>query len=104
MELVQNCNIIDFRYKKQIRNLKSVLLDHPMSGLEKAVWWCEYVIRHKGTKHLRSPTADIPLYEYLLLDVFAVILITLYLLYKVLRTLLFLVLSKISESEKIKTN
>lgn len=40
-----------------------------MSGLDLAVWWTEYVIRHNGTQHLRSPTIDVPLYEYLCLDV-----------------------------------
>lgn len=44
-----------------------------MTGLEKAVWWSEYVIRHGGTRHLRSPTADISWFEYLLLDVVAVL-------------------------------
>lgn len=40
-----------------------------MTGLEKAVWWSEYIIRHKKTGHLRSPAIDLPLYQYLLLDV-----------------------------------
>lgn len=45
--------------------------DVPMKGLDKAIWWTEYVIRHKGAKQLRNPAADIPLYQYLLLDVIA---------------------------------
>lgn len=40
-----------------------------MTGLEKAVWWTEYVLRHKGAKHLRSGAIDLPLYQYFLLDV-----------------------------------
>lgn len=40
-----------------------------MTGLEKAVWWTEYVIRNKGAKHLRNPAADIPFYQYYLIDV-----------------------------------
>lgn len=40
-----------------------------MTGLEKAVWWTEYVLRHKGAKHLRSPALDLPAYQYYLLDV-----------------------------------
>lgn len=42
-----------------------------MSSVEKAVWWIEYTIRHKGTKHLRYPGLDVPLYQYYYLDVFA---------------------------------
>jgi glucuronosyltransferase len=43
--------------------------DEAMTGLEKAIWWTEYVIRHKGAKHLRSPAIDLPLYQYYLVDV-----------------------------------
>lgn len=42
-----------------------------MTGLERAIWWTEYVIRHKGANHLKSPWASIPWYQYLLLDVIA---------------------------------
>lgn len=58
-------------YKENMRKLRQLLQDQPMTGLERAVWWSEYVIRHKGTKHLKSPTVDIEWYQYLLLDVFA---------------------------------
>lgn len=40
-----------------------------MNGLEKAIWWTEYVIRNKGAKQLRNPIVDLPLYQFLLLDV-----------------------------------
>lgn len=52
-----------------MKRLKQLALDTPMTGLEKAVWWTEYVIRNKGAKHLRNPAADIPLYQYYLIDV-----------------------------------
>lgn len=58
-----------FRYKNSITELADLIQDQPMSGLETAVWWTEYVIRHKGAKHLRNPAADIPFYQYYLLDV-----------------------------------
>lgn len=28
--------------------------DRPMAPLDTAVYWTEYVIRHKGARHLRS--------------------------------------------------
>lgn len=43
-----------------------------MSGLDKVVWWMEYLIRNGGAKHLRNPAADLPWYQYFLLDVAAV--------------------------------
>ncbi|CAG9765086.1 unnamed protein product [Ceutorhynchus assimilis] len=60
-------------YRENMRKVKKIMQDEPMTGTERMIWWSEYVIRHKGTKHLRSPTVDIEWYKYLLLDVFAVI-------------------------------
>lgn len=60
-----------------------------MTGLEKAVWWTEYVLRNKGAKHLKGPAANIPSYQYYLLDVIgfllAVLLICLFVIYKFLK-------------------
>lgn len=60
-----------------------------MTGLEKAVWWTEYVIRHRGAPYFRSSAIDMPWYEYLLMDVIAflaaTVLLALYVLYKIVR-------------------
>lgn len=32
----------------------SLFRDRPLHPLEEAVWWCEYILRHKGAPHLRS--------------------------------------------------
>ncbi|KAF5301857.1 hypothetical protein FQR65_LT08689 [Abscondita terminalis] len=61
------------KYRNKVKELAELALDQPMTGLEKAVWWTEYVIRHNGTRHLRSPLLDIPFYQYYLLDVIAVL-------------------------------
>ncbi|XP_060525670.1 UDP-glucosyltransferase 2-like [Cylas formicarius] len=63
--------IIVLRYHDRVCELKSIVEDQPMTGLERAVWWSEYVIRHRGARHLRSAVADVSLAEYLLLDVLA---------------------------------
>ncbi|XP_031331146.1 UDP-glucuronosyltransferase 1-2-like, partial [Photinus pyralis] len=62
------------RYRSTVKQLAELAQDQPMTGTEKAVWWTEYVIRHKGARHLRSPLLDIPWYQYLLLDVIGVLL------------------------------
>nr|XP_023017936.1 UDP-glucuronosyltransferase 2B15-like [Leptinotarsa decemlineata] len=61
------------KYKQNMKKLQTLWVDQPMTSMERAMWWIEYVIRHKGTKHLRSPTVDVSWIEYLLLDVFAVL-------------------------------
>ncbi|KAK9881633.1 hypothetical protein WA026_017157 [Henosepilachna vigintioctopunctata] len=41
------------KYKKNIDRLSAISKDEPMRPLEKAVWWTEYLLRHKTTEHLR---------------------------------------------------
>ncbi|KAF5287369.1 hypothetical protein FQA39_LY15972 [Lamprigera yunnana] len=64
-------------YKQKVTDFADVAEDQPMGGLEKAIWWIEYVIRHKGAKHLRSPILDVPNYRYFLLDIIAVLILAL---------------------------
>jgi glucuronosyltransferase len=44
-----------------------------MSPLDTAIFWTEYVIRHAGAPHLRTAAVELAWYQYLLLDVLAVI-------------------------------
>jgi len=57
-----------------MKKLSVIFRDQPQTPLEQAVFWTEYVLRHGG-KHLRSASVELPLYQYLLLDVIAVLLI-----------------------------
>lgn len=45
--------------------------DRPLSALDEAVWWVEYVIRHKGAPHLKSAVADLSWYQIYLFDLLA---------------------------------
>ncbi|KAF5302520.1 hypothetical protein FQR65_LT00892 [Abscondita terminalis] len=95
------------KYKNRIKELAELALDQPMTGLEKAIWWTEYVIRHNGTKHLRSPMLDIPFYQYYLLDVIAVFAIAtvVFISIAVLSCkLLFKLTTKFTRSRKMKVN
>lgn len=57
------------KYKEKITEIAKIGEDQPMTGLEKAVWWTEYVIRNRGAKYLKSADADFPWLKFLLLDV-----------------------------------
>jgi glucuronosyltransferase len=61
------------RYRENAQRLSRILLDQPLTPLEQAVYWTEYVIRHKGAPHLRSAVMDLAWYQYFLLDVIAVL-------------------------------
>ncbi|CAH1156164.1 unnamed protein product [Phaedon cochleariae] len=58
------------KYKESAREQAEISVDQPMTGIEKAIWWTEYVLRHKGAPHFRNPIIDLPYYQYYLLDVF----------------------------------
>lgn len=73
------------KYKEKIKEVSNLLDDRPNTGLERAVWWTEYVLRHKGAPYFRPAVVDMPWYKYFLLDVlgfiFTVISVTVYLAY-----------------------
>lgn len=68
--------------KEKIKIFKEIMNDQPMTSLEKAVWWVEHVIRHKGAKHLKYIGRKVPLYQKLWLDIFAFFLFLFYIVKK----------------------
>ncbi|XP_077300070.1 UDP-glucosyltransferase 2-like isoform X2 [Arctopsyche grandis] len=65
----------DPSYRENISKLSNLLTDQPQTSMERAVWWTEYVLRHKGAKHLRAPGTKVPAYQYFLLDIIAFVLV-----------------------------
>jgi glucuronosyltransferase len=61
------------RYRENAQRLHHIFWDQPLTPLKQAVYWTEYVIRHKGALHLRSAVMDLAWYKYYLLDVIAVL-------------------------------
>lgn len=62
------------RYRVRAREVARLFSDRPTTAAADALWWTEYVVRHKGAPHLRPLGADMPLHQYLLLDVVAFLL------------------------------
>lgn len=85
------------KYKNNIKKLSELNRDQITKPLNRAIWWIEYVIRHKGAKHLRSPAADLSWYKFLLLDIIGFVvgilvlstIVFIYLIKLVLRLLIF---------------
>jgi glucuronosyltransferase len=59
-----------------MKKLSRAFRDRPQSPLDTAIFWTEYVIRHRGAPHLRSAAMDLAWYQYLLLDVIMVLTVT----------------------------
>ncbi|XP_049803192.1 UDP-glucosyltransferase 2-like [Schistocerca nitens] len=76
-DLLRNIRTVlhDSKYRESMRTLSSIFREHQVDSLDRAVWWLEYVIRHKGAPHLRSAALDLHWWQRLLLDVVAFLLL-----------------------------
>lgn len=69
--------------KKYLTNVKlfsELYKDRPITAKENAVFWMEYVIRHKGARHLQSPAVHMNFIQLHNLDVIMVVVLVLVLL------------------------
>lgn len=85
--MVGNSKIFNsYRFRENAKKASSIMQDNPISILNNAVYWIEYVIRYKGAVHLQTATNHLYWFQYYLLDIIVFILITLsfawYLMYK----------------------
>ncbi|XP_013141069.1 PREDICTED: UDP-glucuronosyltransferase 2B19-like [Papilio polytes] len=98
--------IKDKSYRENIVRLRSIMNDQPQSPLERAVWWTEHVLRHGGARHLRSPAANISLTQYLELELVftlaTILILSLYILFIVIKALWHFVHTSLSLKVKIK--
>jgi glucuronosyltransferase len=60
------------KYRENMHNLNELVYDQPMTSLSKAIFWIEYVIRHKGAKHLEFKGKHVPFYQAYCLDFIAI--------------------------------
>ncbi|KAM4854327.1 UDP-glucuronosyltransferase 2A1 isoform 4-T4 [Thomomys bottae] len=61
--------INDPSYKENAMRLSRIHHDQPVKPLDRAVFWIEFVMRHKGAKHLRVAAHDLSWFQYHSLDV-----------------------------------
>ncbi|KAM3869528.1 UDP glucuronosyltransferase 5 family, polypeptide D1 [Diretmus argenteus] len=61
-------------YRQNIQRMSRLHKDQPITPMEKATFWLEYVMRHKGAAHLRTEAYKMPWYSYYSLDVLLVLL------------------------------
>ncbi|XDV51485.1 hypothetical protein PO909_020350, partial [Leuciscus waleckii] len=69
-----NAVINDSSYKQKMEKLSAIHNDRPMQPLDLAVYWTEFVMRHKGADHLRPAAHDLNWLQYHSLDVFGFLL------------------------------
>ena len=78
--------------------------DQMEDPVEKAVFWTEYVIRHDGAPHLRSPERDLTWVQLLHLDILAALHVLIFVIYKTLKKGFTVIFKSSKQNKKIKTN
>ena len=61
-------------YRKNMLRMSKLHHDQPMKPMDSALFWLEYVMRHKGASHLRTESYKMPWYAFHNVDVFALLL------------------------------
>ncbi|XP_037939472.1 UDP-glycosyltransferase UGT5-like [Teleopsis dalmanni] len=66
------------KYTNTIKQFSVLYRDRPMSARQVAVFWVEYILRHKGAKHMQSPAVFLNNWQLLSLDVIGFLLAVLF--------------------------
>lgn len=76
-ELLGKINSImaDKKLHQEVKFRSSLMRDRPMAPGSLVSYWTDYVIRHKGARHLRCPIADMPWYKVYNMDVWIAIMV-----------------------------
>uniref|UniRef100_T1GV86 Glucuronosyltransferase n=1 Tax=Megaselia scalaris TaxID=36166 RepID=T1GV86_MEGSC len=60
-------------YTNKIKAMSKRYRDQPLTPLETAIYWVEYVIRHNGAYHLRNAGMDLNFIQYHNIDAFTIL-------------------------------
>ncbi|XP_055846289.1 UDP-glycosyltransferase UGT5-like [Episyrphus balteatus] len=95
------------KYTENIKRFSSLTKDRPMTAKQNAVFWIEYVIRHKGAYHMQSPAVHLNTLQIYSLDVIGFLLMVGFLVYKLITMQVKFILRKVcamklSKTQKIK--
>nr|XP_018904599.1 PREDICTED: UDP-glucuronosyltransferase 2B15-like [Bemisia tabaci]XP_018904600.1 PREDICTED: UDP-glucuronosyltransferase 2B15-like [Bemisia tabaci] len=78
----------DSRYAETAKVVSDRFKDRPMSPMDTAIYWVEYVVRHKGASYLKSQAVNLPWYKLYLLDVILFIVCLILATYKTVKLII----------------
>ncbi|XP_063705569.1 UDP-glycosyltransferase UGT4-like [Culicoides brevitarsis] len=70
------------KFKKNVKVLSDKYRDRPITAMQSAIYWIEYVIRHEGAPQLRYPGINLNYFQQRGLDIFAFLTLFLFVLVK----------------------
>ncbi|KAG8212800.1 UDP-glycosyltransferase, partial [Ladona fulva] len=96
-------------YHENMMAIKSLVNDQKEHPLDRAVYWIEYVLRHKGSRHMQLASVDLAWYQLYVLDVLFVLIVIpiftlLFISYAVIKILKKVCKSKRKTSDTSKKN
>lgn len=72
---------ISYSYTNTVKQFSDVYRDRPLGPMKTAIYWLEYVIRHKGAPHMRSPAKELNFLQRHSVDVIAFLCLIVYIFY-----------------------
>ncbi|VVD02543.1 unnamed protein product [Leptidea sinapis] len=67
-------------YHKKAKEVSKRFFDRPMSAIDTAVFWLEYVIRNNGAPFMKSPALELNWFEYTMMDIYIALTVALILI------------------------
>ncbi|XP_050677454.1 UDP-glycosyltransferase UGT5-like [Leptidea sinapis] len=98
--------ILDPRFRTQVKTISQMWRDRPATAMNTAIHWTEFAARYNNYT-FRTPAADVPLYQYLGLDVAVVLLLLSITLIWILKSVLMYSIKSINlrkKSKKLKSD
>lgn len=74
----------DKKYKSNVKRMSNLYRDRPSSAIDTSIFWIEYVIRHRGAKHMQYPAVELNFFQQNSLDVLVFLLVAFYVGFKML--------------------
>lgn len=56
-----------------VKKSQQLLRDKPLTALQTAKFWVEYVLRHKGAPHMQSPAPQMSVIAYYNIDAYIIL-------------------------------
>ncbi|EDW02191.1 GH20036 [Drosophila grimshawi] len=63
------------KYRDTMRRTSRIFRDRPLSAMDTAMFWIDYVIEHRGAPHMVSEGINLPWYKFYLLDIIGIALV-----------------------------
>lgn len=80
MEMLENKKFSD-----TVKRLSVLSRDRPLSARDTAVFWVEYVLRHRGATHMHYPGADLNFIQNNSIDVVGFLILVIFVGFKILK-------------------